>query len=119
MTVFAFLHLYAGTWQGPGWNSEHSTLLQVLVSIQSLILGVSEPWYNEPGTEHDRASEKESQQYNADIRGQTARYAIIDAMRKPSHVFRDIIIKHYYYKRSVIMSQLKEWSQTSLRTNHV
>jgi len=27
-----------GTWAGPGWNPAKSTLLQVLVSIQSLIL---------------------------------------------------------------------------------
>ena len=27
-----------GTWAGPGWNPKTSTLLQVLVSIQSLIM---------------------------------------------------------------------------------
>lgn len=40
-----------GTWSGPGWVPNISTLLQVLVSIQGLIL-VSEPFYNEPGYEH-------------------------------------------------------------------
>uniref|UniRef100_A0A7S2STB9 E2 ubiquitin-conjugating enzyme n=1 Tax=Rhizochromulina marina TaxID=1034831 RepID=A0A7S2STB9_9STRA len=38
-----------GTWSGPGWDPNSSTLLQVLVSIQSLILGVKHPYYNEPG----------------------------------------------------------------------
>ena len=40
-----------GTWQGKGietWN-EQSTLLQVFVSIQGLILGTAEPYYLEPG----------------------------------------------------------------------
>jgi baculoviral IAP repeat-containing protein 6 len=37
-----------GTWAGPGWDAQHSTLLQVLVSIQALIL-VPDPYYNEPG----------------------------------------------------------------------
>lgn len=40
-----------GTWQagkGESWSGEYSTILQVLVSIQSLIL-VDEPFYNEPG----------------------------------------------------------------------
>lgn len=37
-----------GTWNGPGWVSGKSTLLQVLVSIQSMILW-SEPITNEPG----------------------------------------------------------------------
>jgi ubiquitin-protein ligase len=27
-----------GTWSGPGWDPKRSTLLQVLVSIQSLIM---------------------------------------------------------------------------------
>ena len=38
-----------GTWdgdRGESWNSQTSTLLQVLVSIQSLIL-VPEPFFNE------------------------------------------------------------------------
>lgn len=37
-----------GTWQGPGWIAGQSTLLQVLISIQSLIL-CEEPYLNEPG----------------------------------------------------------------------
>jgi len=37
-----------GTWSGPGWDPGRSTLLQALVSLQSLVL-VPEPYYNEPG----------------------------------------------------------------------
>jgi ubiquitin-protein ligase len=37
-----------GTWVGEPWNPNQSTLLQVLVSIQAMIL-CEEPWYNEPG----------------------------------------------------------------------
>ncbi|XP_033096712.1 probable ubiquitin-conjugating enzyme protein 17, partial [Anneissia japonica] len=43
-----------GTWEGfsgEQWN-ETSTILQILVSIQSLIL-VSDPFFNEPGTERE------------------------------------------------------------------
>lgn len=40
-----------GTWSGPGWIPGTSTLLQVLISIQSLILGEPEPCVNEPGWE--------------------------------------------------------------------
>ena len=42
-----------GTWSGKGcekWNPAQSTLLQVLVSIQALILN-EKPYYNEPGYE--------------------------------------------------------------------
>lgn len=37
-----------GTWSGPGWVAGKSTLLQVLVSIQAMIL-CEEPIANEPG----------------------------------------------------------------------
>merc|ERR1740139_691251 len=38
-----------GTWPGPKWNPKQSSLLQVLVSIQSLMLGVEHPYFLEPG----------------------------------------------------------------------
>ncbi|KAG7342116.1 ubiquitin-conjugating enzyme [Nitzschia inconspicua] len=38
-----------GTWSGPKWNPLHSSILQVLMSIQGLILGVQNPYYLEPG----------------------------------------------------------------------
>ena len=33
-----------GTWQGPGWDPAVSSLLQVFLSIQSMIM-CSDPWY--------------------------------------------------------------------------
>ncbi|KAG2354905.1 ubiquitin-conjugating enzyme/RWD-like protein [Suillus spraguei] len=41
-----------GTWSGPGWVSGKSTLLQVLISIQSMI-PCEEPYLNEPGWAND------------------------------------------------------------------
>ncbi|KAL9185864.1 hypothetical protein ACHAXT_003641 [Thalassiosira profunda] len=37
------------TWSGPKWDPENSSILQILVSIQGLILGVEHPYYMEPG----------------------------------------------------------------------
>ena len=54
-----------GTWIGPGWDPKNSTLLQVLVSIQGLIL-VEEPYFNEPG--HMRPSGNDtSKAYNRQL----------------------------------------------------
>ena len=39
-----------GTWAGPAWAADTSTLLQVLVSLQALVLN-SDPYFNEPGCE--------------------------------------------------------------------
>ncbi|KAL7533495.1 hypothetical protein ACHAXR_005269, partial [Thalassiosira sp. AJA248-18] len=62
-----------GTWAGPGWISGQSTLLQVLISIQSLIL-VPDPYFNEPCYEVSKGTpqgEKMSTVYNRKIRKHT------------------------------------------------
>ncbi|KAL7506768.1 hypothetical protein ACHAXN_003984 [Cyclotella atomus] len=67
-----------GTWQGPGWISGESTLLQVLISIQSLIL-VPDPYFNEPGWEPSRGTprgEAASKNYNSNIRRHTVTESI-------------------------------------------
>mmetsp|Transcript_17481 Transcript_17481/g.42509 ORF Transcript_17481/g.42509 Transcript_17481/m.42509 type:complete len:1170 (+) Transcript_17481:127-3636(+) len=38
-----------GTWSGPGWDPSKSSLYQVLISIQGLLLGCEHPYYLEPG----------------------------------------------------------------------
>lgn len=38
-----------GSWNGPQWDPLSSNLYQLLVSVQSLILGVEQPYYLEPG----------------------------------------------------------------------
>ena len=52
-----------GTWsgeQGESWNPQLSTFLQVLISIQSLIL-VEQPYFNEPGWERQMHTERGKQ----------------------------------------------------------
>ncbi|KLT45850.1 hypothetical protein CC85DRAFT_86895 [Cutaneotrichosporon oleaginosum] len=111
-----------GTWSGPGWIPGKSTLLQVLISIQSLIL-CEEPYCNEPawaGQEGSTASRK----YSANVR----RMTIIDAManniknppapcewfnRRP-FMFKltkveDEIKQHFRLKANAIRAQLDEW----------
>ncbi|KAJ2903840.1 putative ubiquitin conjugating enzyme family protein [Zalerion maritima] len=51
-----------GTWEGQPWIPATSTILQILVSIQAMVL-CEEPWYNEPGREH-RKDHKSSKKYN-------------------------------------------------------
>lgn len=58
-----------GTWGGPGWDSSVSTLLQLLVSIQGLVL-IEDPYCNEPGQEADGGTEMSveyNQQVQADV----------------------------------------------------
>lgn len=102
-----------GTWSGPGWNEKTSTILQVLISIQSLIL-VSDPYFNEPGYETTISSlpgQMASNQYNHTIRQYTLQWAILDQMRTSStrSVFSHIIQKHFSMKRIDIQQQLQRW----------
>lgn len=99
-----------GTWAGPGWKPGESTLLQVLVSIQSLILGTAEPvsrfhligktyrsllavsqplhrflqWYNEPGRDPNSKSthmRRECEKYNRQKRTETLQVAILPFLK--------------------------------------
>lgn len=72
-----------GTWEGPGWDEAHSTLLQVLISIQSLIF-VERPYFNEPGWERSQGTpegERASAAYNARVRLNTLKVAILPHLK--------------------------------------
>jgi ubiquitin-conjugating enzyme E2 O len=56
------------TWDGSEyekWDPYNSTMLQVLVSIQALVLN-AKPYFNEPGTTNTPHGEKQSLSYNED-----------------------------------------------------
>ena len=83
-----------GTWQGPGWDAGSSTLLQVLVSIQSMILGTSAPYFNEPGyanIEGTAAGDAASRAYNEELRHHTLLHAILPALRNPPAGLEEVV----------------------------
>ncbi|KAI3362796.1 hypothetical protein L3Q82_001656 [Scortum barcoo] len=102
------------TWHGrpeEKWNPQTSSFLQVLVSVQSLIL-VAEPYFNEPGYERSRGTPsgtQSSREYDGNIRQASVKWAMLEQMRNPSPCFKEVIHKHFYLKRTEIMSQCEEW----------
>ena len=97
-----------GTWSGPGWDPKISTLLQVLVSIQSLIL-VPDPYFNEPGYESEMGTANgnaKTKAYNANIRSQAVRWAMIDQLKRPTPGFEDVIRNHFFLKKDAILAQV-------------
>ncbi|KAK3576772.1 hypothetical protein CHS0354_014586 [Potamilus streckersoni] len=102
------------TWHGrpeEKWNSQTSSFLQVLVSIQSLIL-VSEPYFNEPGYERSRGTPSgtaSSREYDANIRQATVKWAMLEQLRNPSPCFREVIQNHFWLKRHRILQQCQVW----------
>ncbi|XP_063908314.1 baculoviral IAP repeat-containing protein 6 isoform X4 [Zophobas morio] len=102
------------TWHGrpeEKWNAQTSSFLQVLVSIQSLIL-VPEPYFNEPGYERSRgtpAGTQSSREYNANICQATVRWAMLEQILNPCLCFKEIIHTHFYLKRNEIIAQVEGW----------
>ncbi|KQS39321.1 uncharacterized protein Dere_GG17289, isoform C [Drosophila erecta] len=102
------------TWHGrpeEKWNAQTSSFLQVLVSIQSLIL-VPEPYFNEPGFERSRGTPSgtnSSREYNSNIYQACVRWAMLEQIRSPSQCFKDVIHKHFWLKREEICAQIEGW----------
>ncbi|XP_054979504.1 baculoviral IAP repeat-containing protein 6 isoform X9 [Sorex araneus] len=102
------------TWHGrpeEKWNPQTSSFLQVLVSVQSLIL-VAEPYFNEPGYERSRGTPsgtQSSREYDGNIRQATVKWAMLEQIRNPSPCFKEVIHRHFYLKRVEIMAQCEEW----------
>lgn len=102
------------TWHGrpeEKWNAQTSSFLQVLVSIQSLIL-VPEPYFNEPGYERSRGTPsgtQSSKEYNSNICQATARWGMLEQIVNPCPCFKDVIHAHFYLKRDEICEQVENW----------
>lgn len=105
-----------GTWSGSGgekWNKDTSSLLQVLNSIQSLIL-IPDPYYNEPGHERNRGTpggNKMVVEYNNNIRLYSMNHGMCDIIEKPSLYggFEDAIITHFKLRRDYILQTTGKW----------
>ena len=107
-----------GTWSGSGgevWNKQTSSLLQVLVSIQSLIL-VDDPYFNEPGYEKHMKEDKyikASQSYNEEKQPHTIELAMINMIKNPIPGFEQVIKEHFTKKKEEILNRTQIWIQNA------
>ena len=107
-----------GTWQGRGgenWNPKLSTFLQVLLSIQSLIM-TEDIYYNEPGLEVYAGTpqgELENEGYSNVVRFCNIKYAMIEQMRNPPRGFETAIKRHFYLKKKEILDEVHQWIELS------
>ncbi|CAH9119771.1 unnamed protein product [Cuscuta epithymum] len=87
------------TWSGSGkekWIPRESTMLQVLVSIQGLILN-AQPYFNEPGyaaSQGTPAGEKMSLQYNESTFISNLRTMVYSMNSPPKH-FEDFVVGYF------------------------
>ncbi|KAG8745706.1 hypothetical protein FRC10_007186 [Ceratobasidium sp. 414] len=96
-----------GTWSGPGWISGKSTLLQVLISIQSMIL-CDEPYLNEPGWSSGGGTAA-SKAYSANVRRMVVNTAMLGNLKTPPEPFADVIQTHFRLKARSLFKQLDGW----------
>lgn len=113
-----------GTWRGSGgesWNSSTSTLYQILMSIQSLIL-IEQPYFNEPSYEREIGNTRgnnKSRKYNDDIRLYTMKYSILDLLVNKQNYpeFRDVIDTHFSIKKNRIIKVCDQWVNEAFEKN--
>lgn len=106
-----------GTWRGSGksenWDASVSTVLQVLVSIQSLIF-VAQPHFNEPGFEAEMGTptgEAKSKLYNAHVRLSNMRYAMLEQLRHPVAPYKEVIRLHFAASKNSLYKTCNSWSE--------
>ncbi|XP_022981285.1 probable ubiquitin-conjugating enzyme E2 25 [Cucurbita maxima] len=102
------------TWDGRGnekWLPGMSTMLQVLVSIQGLILN-TKPYFNEPGYEYQNGSamgEDKSQRYNEDTFLLSIKTMVYNIRRPPKH-FEDFVRGHFFKRGHDILVACKAYT---------
>lgn len=97
-----------GTWIGPSWQPSKSTILQLLVSVQSLVF-VPDPYYNEPGYTKSTANIPRALEYMKKQRLNTLLHSILPALRQPEPTFKDVIRTHFKLKAQEIKLQCSTW----------
>lgn len=107
-----------GTWKGKdseNWDPKLSSLLQLLISIQSVIMS-DYVYFNEPGYEEEINSEDgwaKNEGYSNIIRVATLQYAIINQIKKPPQGFEEIVRTHFYLKKETILETVANWMNRS------
>ena len=123
-----------GTWRGgatgsENWSAENSSLYQVLVSIQSAILGSEFPYFNEPtvealwGTEEGELQKRIHPNGGYErLRVATIQYAMTAQIRQPPTGFEQCIRTHFLHKRRYLRAVCSRWiaeAETSNTTGHL
>ena len=102
-----------GTWKGQvteNWDPKLSTLLQLLISTQSIIMN-EDIYFNEPGYEGEQGTEegdKKNEAYSNIVRLGNIRYAMIDQINNPPKGFEDVVRRHFFLKKKEVMGGVSE-----------
>lgn len=107
------------TWNGSGnekWIPNGSTLLQVLVSIQALILN-EKPYFNEPGfasSAGTAAGEQNSQSYSENAFIMSLK-TMVYTIRKPPRHFEELVTWHFRKYAQDILGACKVYMESGVQ----
>ncbi|KAI9197033.1 hypothetical protein LWI28_029209 [Acer negundo] len=108
---YVFLSLL-NTWHGKGnekWNPAKSTILQVLVSIQGLVLN-AKPYYNEPGAKPAVSWEN----YNEVVFALSCRTMLYQLLKPPKN-FESFVVDHFQDRAFTILRACKAYRDGRVR----
>jgi len=105
-----------GTWRGhatENWDPKISTILQVLISVQSIIMS-EEVYFNEPGYEHEAGTpngEKKNTAYGNIVKYGNVKYAMLGMLKNPPKGFESVVKRHFYIKKQDVIKTCRYWVQ--------
>jgi len=110
-----------GTWSGDHverWIPNQSNVLQLVISLQGLILGVKEPYFLEAG--YDKQKGTKQGIHSSKIYNEKALLLSLKRMlqhfQNPPHEFKDIITQHFCQNNHEAV-KLLEYCQSLLDSN--
>jgi ubiquitin-protein ligase len=101
------------TWSGrpeEQWNPSSSTMLQVMLSIQSLVMD-SNIIQKEPGFVNLAGNSAENIGYQVEVKYGNLKYAMIENLKNPPAGFRDVVLNHFRCKKNEILATAKLWTE--------
>ena len=99
------------TWDGDPserWNPTHSNILQVLLSIQVLVMDTM-IIQKEPDFEYLQVDSWENIMYSNIVRYNNVKYAMLEMLKTPPEEFREVIKVHFALKRNSILETVDKW----------
>ena len=90
------------------WNPSASTLLQVLLSIQSLVMD-NAVLQKEPGYETYDTQDPGNLAYCAVVKYNNVKYAMRKMIQHPPEEFKEVVWRHFSLKREEIVRTCEKW----------
>lgn len=103
------------TWDGDPserWNPTHSNILQVLLSIQVLVMD-NMIIQKEPDFEYLEVDSLDNKTYSSIVRYNNVKYAMLEMLKNPPEEFREVVNLHFALKRNSILETIDQWIEDS------